>query len=104
MQPSQAAASVFKSWQASKAGHHLGNVITKRNLSTTMSVETDMKLDDLHMFFSLGCKPLLVRSRSVEGGILTPRVLEKELFTRDCNNRCWSLAMTLNVEGEAFLN
>jgi hypothetical protein len=69
-----------------------------------MSVETDMKLDDLHMFYSLGCKPLLVRSRSIEGGILTPWVLEKELFTGVCNNQCWSLAMTPNVEGEAFLN
>jgi len=36
-QPSQAAASVFKSWQASKAGNHPGNVVTKQNLSTAMS-------------------------------------------------------------------
>jgi hypothetical protein len=94
VQPSQAAASVFKSWQASKAGNHPGNVVTKQNLSTAMSAETDTKLDDLQLLSSLGCKPLLVRSKSVEGGILTPWVLEKELFTGDCNNQCWSLAMT----------
>jgi len=68
---------------------------------------------------SLGCKPLHefkggktldetapvnCQEQSVEGGIFTPHVPEKELFTGDCNNWCWSLAMTRSVEGEAFFN
>ncbi len=117
VQPSQAAASVFKSWQASKAGNHPENVVNKQNLPAAMSPKSDTKLDDL--LPSLGCKALLefkqgknphetapvnCQEQSVEGGILTPQVPEKELFTGDCNNQCWSLAMTPNVEGEAFFN
>ncbi|CAK9856087.1 unnamed protein product [Sphagnum jensenii] len=48
--------------------------------------------------------PVNCQEQSVEGGIFTPHVPEKELFTGDCNNWCWSLAMTRSVEGEAFFN
>ncbi|CAN5959744.1 unnamed protein product [Sphagnum jensenii] len=42
--------------------------------------------------------PVNCQEQSVEGGIFTPHVPEKELFTGDCNNWCWSLAMTRSVE------